>query len=231
MTNSPTIPRTDAGRRDLLQHLSIQLPNYANILEISATDIGQVQAGSDWFDYSLKVEEAAQRFTDGNFGLKRVLRDGPKGTIISLPAPLVVIAPPTSEPFPDILGFLGALIMRIKKHKNYTEAIGKALHIIPAQNPQPDPALLQPDLTFDFNAGHPVLYWYHKGTDALLIEADYGTGSFGLVTIQMTTSFEDSTPLPLPGNVALWKYRAIYRIRDAQVGQWSKVLEISVKGS
>jgi len=114
---------------------------------------------------------------------------------------------------------------------NYTEAIGKALHIIPAQNPQPDPALLQPDLTFDFNAGHPVLYWYHKGTDALLIEADYGTGSFGLVTIQMTTSFEDNTPLPLPGNVALWKYRAIYRIRDAQVGQWSKVLEISVKGS
>ena len=68
-------------------------------------------------------------------------------------------------------------------HKNYTEAIGKALHIIPAQNPAPDPALLQPDLTYDFNAGHPVLYWYHNGTDALVIEADYGTGTFGLVAI------------------------------------------------
>jgi len=230
MTNSPTIPRTDAGRRDLLQHLSIQLPNYAAVLEVSASDIGQVQAGSDWFDYILKVEEAGQRYTDGNFGLKRVLRDGPKGTIINLPAPLVVVTPPTSEPYADILGFLGALIVRIKKHKNYTEAIGKALHIIPAQNPAPDPALLQPDLTYDFNAGHPVLYWYHNGTDALLIEADYGTGTFGLVGIQMTTRFEDSAPLPPPGTVALWRYRAIYRIRDNQVGQWSKVLDVSVKG-
>jgi hypothetical protein len=230
MTNSPTIPRTDAGRRDLLQHLSIQLPNYAADLEVSAADIDQVQAGSDWFDYILKVEEAGQRYTDGNFGLKRMLRDGPKGTIINLPAPLVVVTPPTSESYADILGFLGALIVRIKKHKNYTEAIGKALHIIPAQNPTPDPALLQPDLTYDFNAGHPVLYWYHNGADALLIEADYGTGTIGLVGIQMTTRFEDGAPLLAPGTVALWRCRAIYRIRDNQVGQWRKALVLKGSG-
>jgi hypothetical protein len=230
MTTSPTIPRTDAGRRELLQHLSFQLPNYADILEISAADIDQVQRGSDWFDYSLKVEDAAQRFTDGNYAFKRVLRDGPKSAVINFPAPLVIIPPPTSEPYPDIIGFLGALIVRIKKHKNYTEAIGKALHIIPPQTPATDPALLQPELTFDYSAGHPVLYWYHNGTDALVIEADYGTGTFGLVAIQLSTRFEDNTPLQLPGNVALWKYRAIYRIRDNQVGQWSKVLEVSVKG-
>jgi hypothetical protein len=230
MTNSTTIPRTDAGRRELLQHLSVQLPNYATILEISTADLDQVQAGSDWFDYSLKVDQAAQRFTDGNYAFKRVLRDGPKSAVINLPPPLVIIPPPTSIPYPDIIGFLSAMIIRIKKHKNYTEAIGKALHIIPPQNPAPDPALLQPELTFDFNAGHPVLYWYHNGTDALVIEADYGTGTFSVVGIQMSTHFEDSAPLPPPGTVALWKYRAIYRIRDNQVGQWSKVLEVSVKG-
>ena len=230
MTTSTTMPRTDAGKRELLQHLSAQLPNYAALLEISASDLDQVQSGSDWLDYSLKVELAAQRYTDGNYAFKRVLRDGPKSATINLPAPLVVITPPTSQPFADIVGFLGALIIRIKKHKNYTETIGKSLHIIPAQTPAPDPALLQPELTFDYNGGHPVLYWYHNGTDALLIEADYGTGSFSLVTIQMSTRFEDSAPLPSPGTVVLWKYRAIYRIRDAQVGQWSKVLEISVKG-
>jgi hypothetical protein len=76
MTNSTTIPRNDAGRRELLQHLSIQLPNYATILEISTSDLDQVQADSDWFDYSLKVEQVAQRFTDGIYAFKRVLRDG-----------------------------------------------------------------------------------------------------------------------------------------------------------
>ncbi len=104
--------------------------------------------------------------------------------------------------------------MRIKKHKNYTEAIGKALHIIRPQTPALDPALLQPELTYDFTAGHPVLYWRHNGTDALEIEADYGTGTYNLIAVRMSISFEDSTPLPLPGTVALWKYRAIYRIRD-----------------
>jgi len=125
MTNSTSIPRNDAGRRELLQHLSIQLPNYATILEISTSDLDQVQAGSDWFDYSLKVEQAAQRFTDGIYAFKRVLRDGPKSAVINLPPPLVIITPPTSIPYPDIIGFLSALIIRIKKHKNYTEAIGK----------------------------------------------------------------------------------------------------------
>jgi hypothetical protein len=111
---------------------------------------------------------------------------------------MAIITPPTSIPYLDIIGFLSALIIRIKKHKNYTEAIGKALHIIPPQNPAPDPALLQPELTFDFNAGHPVLYWYHNGTDALVIEADYGTGTFSVVGIQMSTIFEDSAPFPHP---------------------------------
>jgi hypothetical protein len=51
-----------------------------------------------------------------------------------------------------------------------------------------------------------------------------------LIAVRMSINFEDSTPLPLLGTVVLWKYRAIYRIRDTQVGQWSKVLEVSVKG-
>ncbi len=59
MTISTTIPRTDAGRREFLQHLSVQLPNYATLLEISAADLEQVQAGSDWFDYILKVSPDA----------------------------------------------------------------------------------------------------------------------------------------------------------------------------
>jgi hypothetical protein len=97
MTKSTTIPRTDAGRRELLQHLSVQLPNYATILEKSTADIDQVQRGSDcidqvqrgsdWFDYSLKVEDAAQRFTDGNYAFKRVLRDVPKAQSLIFPHP------------------------------------------------------------------------------------------------------------------------------------------------
>ncbi len=36
-------------------------------------------------------------------------------------------------------------------------------------------------------------------------------------------------PLPTSGTAVLWKHRAIYRIRDAQIGHWSQVLEVGVK--
>ncbi len=231
MTKTPTIPTTDAGKRALLQHLNSQLTIYATILEISAADLAQVKVGFDWFDYCLKLEDAAQNYTDGIYAFKRVLRDGPKSTAVNLPAPLVITTAPTSVPYGDIIGFIGALIVRIKKNKNYTEAIGKALHIIAPQSHGPDTATLQPELTVDFKGGHPVLHWKHNGTDALELEADYGTGTFSLLTIKMSPSFEDTTPLPPLDTAALWKYRGIYRLHDKQVGQWSKVLDVSVKGA
>ncbi|UOA07490.1 hypothetical protein [Methylobacter sp. S3L5C] len=78
MPNATTIPRSDAGKRALLQHLSNHLTNYVTILEITPADLTQVKTGFDWFDYSLKLEDAAQNYTDAIFAFKRVLRDGPK---------------------------------------------------------------------------------------------------------------------------------------------------------
>ena len=33
---------------------------------------------------------------------------------------------------------------------------------------------------------------------------------------------------PFPATAAKWKYRAIYRLKDARVGLWSAVSEITV---
>ncbi|UOA07489.1 hypothetical protein [Methylobacter sp. S3L5C] len=106
----------------------------------------------------------------------------------------MLITPPASVPYADIFGFLGALIVRIKRHKNYTEAIGKALHIIAPQSPGQDTATLQPILTYDFRGNHPVLYWKHNDTKALELEADHGTDTFSLLTIKISPSFEDKPP-------------------------------------
>ena len=38
------------------------------------------------------------------------------------------------------------------------------------------------------------------------------------------------SPLPAAGTSAVWKYKAIYRLNDAQVGQWSDVATIGVMG-
>jgi hypothetical protein len=230
MANGTTIPRDDAGKLALIQHINANLPHYAETLEISAADLSQLKAGADWFELILKAQDLAQNYTDALFAFKRVLRDGPKSATVNLPPLPTIPATPDSEPFADIFGFLGALITRIKKHKNYTEAIGKALNIIAPQSPGTDPSTLQPVLSVDFQGGHPVLNWKANGADALELEADHGTGSFGLLTIKMSPGYQDNAPLPPPGTAAIWKYRAIYRIHDEQVGHWSQVLEVGVKG-
>jgi len=230
VSTSTIIPRDDTSKRVLLQQLNAQLPNYASALDITESDLAQLKVGLDWFDYSLKAQDTTQNYSHALVALKKVLRDGPKSTVFNLPSPPVFPPTPTSEPYADNFGFLGALITRIKNHKNYTDAIGKALKIIATQSQGIDFASLQPVLSVDFQGGHPVLHWKNNSTDAIELEADHGTGSFSLMTIQQTPGYQDNTPLPTSGTAVLWKYRAIYRIRDAQIGHWSQVLEVGVKG-
>ena len=205
MTTNTAIPRDDTGKLALLQHLDLNLPNYAVALEISTNDLAQLKIGLEGFDYSLKAQDAANNYNNALYAFKRALRDGPNNANV-VPPPLPVFPTlPTSTLYANIFGFVGPLITRIKKHKNYTEAIGKALNIIATQGSDVDISTLQPVLSIDFQGGHPVLHWKSNSTDSLELEADHGTGNFSLLTIQHITSFQDNTELPASGTAVIWK--------------------------
>jgi len=51
---------------------------------------------------------------------------------------------------------------------------------------------------------------------------------FVLLTFDTTPNYTDTTPFP-PAP-AKWTYRAIYRVGDQRVGQWSKPLSVAVGG-
>ena len=57
---------------------------------------------------------------------------------------------------------------------------------------------------------------------------DRGTGAFGFLAFDTIPDYLDTAALPAPGLSAVWKYKAIYRLGDEQVGQWSDVASISV---
>jgi hypothetical protein len=191
--------------------------------------LSELDRATAWFKYSLDLQSAYKAAGEAAVALKNAIRDGSptgKAVIPSLP----ILTPPPGEPFLDVFGYLDNVITRIRIHKNYTEAIGKALYIIPVQSLPVDPSAMQPVLDVDFKGGHPRVLWSMRGMDALEFEADHGDGHFALHTIDMTPNHIDTTPLPPAGTVVLWRYRAIYRLRDEQVGNWSQVLEVSVKG-
>ena len=64
---------------------------------------------------------------------------------------------------------------------------------------------------------------------ALEIWVDRGAG-FGLLAIDTVPDYLDTAALPAPGQSATWKYKAIYRLNDEQVGQWSDPASIAVMG-
>jgi hypothetical protein len=66
--------------------------------------------------------------------------------------------------------------------------------------------------------------------DGLEILVDRGTGAFGFLALDTIPDYLDTAPLPAAGSSAVWKYKAIYRLADEQVGQWSDVASISVMG-
>ena len=51
---------------------------------------------------------------------------------------------------------------------------------------------------------------------------------FALLTIAQTTRVPD--PVPLPATPTTWKYKAIYRVKDEQIGNWSDMVSIAVGG-
>ena len=229
VSGSTVIPRVDSGKLALIVHINSVLSAYAAMLDFSADDLSELDRATAWFKYSLDLQSAYKATGEATVALKNAIRDGSptgKAVIPTLP----ILTPPPGEPFLDVFGYLSNVITRIRIHKNYTEAIGKALYIIPVQSLPVDPSAMQPVLNADFKGGHPRVLWAMHGMDALELEADHGDGHFSLLTIDMTPNHIDTTPLPPAGTVVLWRYRAIYRLRDEQVGNWSQGLEVSVKG-
>ena len=63
----------------------------------------------------------------------------------------------------------------------------------------------------------------------LEIQVDRGDGKgFVFLTYHTTPNYTDTQPFPAVH--AKWKYRAIYRVGDFQVGIWSNTVEITVGG-
>ena len=121
----------------------------------------------------------------------------------------------------------------MKDASGSTEAVESDLQIIGAQQAGPDYATLQPALTVRVQAGSVFIGWGWQGFSAFLdmleLQVDRGGGA-GWAPLAHDTTPDYTDTAPFPAALTKWKYRAIYRVADAQVGLWSAVKEITVGG-
>lgn len=226
MAKSRYLPNDDAGKCTWLSNFAQKLAGYAAALGLTGPETAAVTADCLFFTWVCDARNQYLTKAQDWTAFKNLLRNGPAplGAIPSAPA----LGTPPAVVAADIFGRITALVARTKTQPGYTPAIGEDLGIIGAEETV-DLDAMKPILTLTLPAGHPNIGWKKQGMDALEIWVDRGAG-FAFLAIDTVPDYLDTAPLPAAGSSAVWKYKAIYRLRDEQVGHWSDVASVSVMG-
>lgn len=122
---------------------------------------------------------------------------------------------------------------QIKGSAAYNEAIGAALGIEGASQTAPDLTTVQPNINATVSGSQVNLSWGWQGLAAFLdmieivVDRNDTKGEVFLAN-DTTPNYTDTTPFP--ATPTKWTYRAIYRVGDSRVGQWSKPVSVTVGG-
>jgi hypothetical protein len=214
-----------------LQNYSSKLPSYKTLLDLTTQDIDEATADSDYIGWLLvnyvNVEDHFHKWT----ALKDQMRNGTGGSVANIPTDLVIPAPPAQVP-PNIQSRFSSLAARIKKHRNYTDTIGRDLGIIAVQevfNPEEG----KPKFTITLSSGgHPHLLWIKGKYQGVEIWKDSGDGAgYKKLDKDFRPDFTDKSDLPAAGSSAIWKYKMIYLYNDEHAGSWSDEVVVTVAGA
>jgi hypothetical protein len=229
---SDPIQKNDMAFAGQLNTFKINIPTYATILKLSPDQVAAQAADAVAFDYWVKCMNIMHRDAVQFTAWKNLLRDG--GTPPAGGAPGVPVLPdPVPGVSPGIEARFRALVQLSKNSPNYNVGIGDALDIEGAQQNPPDYTTLMPVLTLVINGNRVEIGWGWQGYAAYLdqieLQVDRGDGK-GYVNLTYDTTPGYTDPTPFPATPAKWTYRGIYRLDEAQVGQWSSPVSITVGG-
>jgi hypothetical protein len=218
-----------------LENWRNKLPGYGTTLGLSTDQVAAAVADARWLLYVLQSWlPAARAWSLACTDAAEDAQSGDGSALMALP----VFTPPTPPTGvvavnTGALNRTFALVQSIKDSGAYTEAIGSDLGIVGAEQLAPDLTTLAPTFKLTRVATGVNVAWTWGGFAAFLdmieIQVDRGTGQgFVFLATDTTPGYIDTTPQP--STPAKWKYRAIFRVNDAPVGQWSNETSITVGG-
>ncbi len=232
MKKQSFVPRTDARRIVWLKNFSAKLGKYAkrySIMEEELADqANSTEALKYWLDYQQESNQYNQKVNHYKDGLMNGIPAGAEKPVLpEVPAP-----PKETKVMPDVMGRAVSLGNRIKAHKDFTEDDGRDLGLVGAEVSL-DPQAMKPALSIRLiGGGLPEIIWKKAGMDTLEIhKLDAATGNWKLLAIDSYPNYIDNAPLPAQRMAEVWQYRAIYRYHDAQVGEWSDAISVTVSGN
>ena len=235
MRRNNFFPMRQGDQITWLGNYKTKLPGYATTLALAAGQVTAIGNDCGWAIYVLQSWVPAVRSWTlaGTDALNEALTGSgsaaqtlPVFTAPALPAGVTAVNP-------GALNRIFALVQQIKDGGKCTDAIAQDLGIVGSANAGPDLTTIAPVIAVNLAGGHVQIKWGWQGNAAFLdlceIHVDRGDGQgFKLLTFDTTPNYTDTQPLP--ATPARWTYKAIYRVGDAQVGNWSAPISINVAG-
>jgi hypothetical protein len=226
----------------------IWLTNFFNKLIGHAASLGvdpavcaAAVADVRWLIYLLGSYLPAQRtWGKANTDFIRAAQTGTGDSVMTLPAFNAPPMPPADAPNnlpavvpvkPGALKRIFSLIQVMQEAPGYTEALATDLGTLGTEATGPDMETIQPVFKVKIIGGQVFIDWGWDGHGAFLdmiqLQVDRGQGWADLA-YDTTPGYTDTHSFP--AGITTWKYRAIYRVGDAQVGVWSAEVGIAVGG-
>ena len=225
------LPRSEEQRVTWLNNFASVLPSVANRYNIGVGEQNEVMSAALYYAALITFQQKVSDFSQALTRYKNAMQ---YGVIAGQMNPTFPLQPPINLPAApnyDMFGRITALVARIKGHYAYNEIDGANLGITGSvvTAARVDLHLLKPHLQLRLtHNGAPEILWQSQGMTGITIEVDRGEGSgWHFLAFDTIPNYTDTADRPAAG--AVWRYRAIYRLGDDTVGQWSDEVSIAVK--
>lgn len=228
--NKDFVKQNDLEFVSQLETLKNNLPTYAAILGLSASDIGLATTMADAMAWIVLRNNAAPGFAQDWSKLRDQVRLGTGGdTLQPMPVP-----PDVSSPPPTILVNVEkkyrALVKRIKSADAYTPGIGENLEIVAPKTP-PDYSTYKPVFKLKLTAGQVLILWKKLQAQGVNIYKKIDSGSWYKLDFDGTPNYLDTSATPPPGTTQIWSYKLRYVKGDTEIGEPSLIISITVSGA
>jgi len=223
MKKSPYLPKADKDKVIWLNNFAAKFAAVAVSLGFTPADVASVNSDAAMFAWLVALVETFTTAKEERVDYKNLIRSGAIGSPVGiLPTAPVVPAAPAAVPA-GIFPRIAKIVQQIKGKSNYTDAIGKDLGIIGAEQTF-DTASMKPVLKLVHKGGLIEVQWEKGHSDGVRIESDKGSG-WQFLAVDTVPHYNDTTAITAPST---WKYRSMYFIADEPVGQMSDVISINV---
>ena len=233
------MPKTLDARRAWLNQFIDALQAPANGLAAKyhapAATLTALDNGRKWFNWALDNLGGTRATATSLTAFKDALITG-AGPLVPPAAPAYTPVPASGgapiPPLGGVFALASSLGTQIKAATDYTEADGRLLGLEGAEAGLPDPAASAPDLsgTHVTSGGLIQVAWNKGPFDGVRIEVDRNDGKgWQFLAVDTAPDYID-TVRPASGAAALYRYRAIHLLGDADYGQWSPPVEITARG-